>query len=177
VNLTLTPLVPPNPAAPRPFWTAAAGHARALLILTALVPLLTACSLVSLPSQSKPICSWSSNVPPDADAICRGTFGTISSVLTAAVRGDAVTVRRLVVSGVAARKIFAYGAYVRAAGSKDIHAVAAPTLDARPDGSVFVVFYIVGHTRTGKLSDAEAITLAQRSGRWVVTADERHEAW
>lgn len=137
---------------------------------------LAGCSLVSLPSQQHPVCSWISDVPNDADAVCGQVFATLRTITRAALHGDGATVRRLVPNRSMEHKILNYGARRRSQKVVGLHVVPDLRIN-NVDGYIGVGFELVGESRAGKVHDEETVYARFRRGTAVLLHDDPESGW
>lgn len=155
----------------------AAERKRLSLALLLLPLLLGGCLANSIPTQSRPSCSWTSALPADADAVCVSTFHSLRIVLAAAIRGDGRTLRRLVPDGTVRRRIAAFGAAVRRKGNISVHITPSFTLARVRSGLLGAEFNIVGHTHHGDVKAPQTVYLDSRSGTPVIVQDQPMQEW
>ncbi len=147
-------------------------------IVLILVPTaLCGCTALSVPSQSNPSCSWTSQLPTNADAVCLSTFHTLRSVLQAAIRGDETALRRLVPDAVIRHRIAMFGASVRHKGDISVHITPSFTLSTLRSGQLGAEFNIVGHTHHGDVKAPQTVYLARRGGITVIIQDQPMQEW
>ncbi len=144
---------------------------------SALSLLLSSCGLAGYPTQAHPSCSWANQPPRDADTLCDTAFHTLQTIVTAQVRGDTQTIRRLVMSQATAARIVSYGSTLRAERVRGLHVRPSLTLDVLAPGSLGASFYLIGRTQNGKLSTGETVYLQVRHGLAVVTHDVPGQEW
>lgn len=147
------------------------------LLACLLVLALGGCSLAALPSQSNPTCSWESRVPDNADAVCTRTVSALQKMTAAVARGDARTIRRLVVDPVTAGKMILYSQRIRAAGARGLHVVPSIALDQEAHGRIGAGFYVLGTTRRRRIKSQETLYFNWVRGRYVVTASDLEKDW
>lgn len=138
--------------------------------------LLTGC-LPGVPSASHPSCSWTTQPPSNADAICVSTYDTLQRLLEAAIRGDRATLLRLVPDPIIRHRIAVWGAMVRRKGNISVHVTPSFTLATIRNGSLGAEFNIVGHTHHGDVKAPQTVYLALRAGRRVVVQDQPMQEW
>lgn len=139
--------------------------------------LLSGCLSNSIPSQSNPSCSWSSQPPGNADALCVSTFHTLRSVLNAAIQGDGTTLRRFVPDPKIRHRIAVFGATVRHKGNISVHVTPSFTLGATRNGDLGAEFNIAGSTHDGNVKAPQTVYLATRGGRTVIVHDQPLQEW
>jgi hypothetical protein len=132
---------------------------------------------ISYPSQTRPTCSWTSQPPSNADALCNAVFHTLRSLADAEERGDDATVRRLVTNPAVAHRIIAYGRTLRAAGVQNLHIVPSFTLGRVPGGYLGAGFFILGKTRHGTSEGKENVYLHFRGETAIVVRDQPAQEW
>jgi hypothetical protein len=135
------------------------------------------CSLASLPSQQHPTCSWESDVPGNANAICTRTFGVLSSLAVAVAAGDIAAIRRHVVDPTTVARMTLYSQKVRAEHGTGLHVVPDLGLDAEAHGQIGAGFYVLGKTATTKLNSPETLYFNWVKGRWVVVRSDLDKDW
>lgn len=138
---------------------------------------LCGCVSFGVPSQSDPSCSWTSQLPSNADAVCVSTFHTLRAVLNAAIRGDETTLRRFVPDAVIRHRIVAFGASVRHRGDISVHITPSFTLSRMPRGILGAEFNIVGHTHHGDVKAPQTVYLARRGGSTIIIQDQPMQEW
>lgn len=138
---------------------------------------LSGCLGISLPTQRKPICSWGSQPPGNAAALCREVFSTLSGLAQADFTGNTGTVRRLVPNRAVARRIIQYGVMQRRNGVRVLHVVPSIALDNVRPGRVGAGFYLLSESRAGRGSTAETLYLRVRHGHALVVADQPGQDW
>jgi hypothetical protein len=136
----------------------------------ALLLLATAC-LGQVPTGTDPSCSWTSDVPGNADSTCRQVYATLQSIARAEQRGDTATIHRLVPVHAVAARIITYGARLRARSVRDLHVRASLTLDALEKPFVGASFDLLGKTRDGRLTAQEVVSLRLQHGQAFVVRD------
>jgi hypothetical protein len=139
--------------------------------------LLSGCMSVSIPSQSDPSCSWSSQPPGNADSLCVSTFHTLRSVLNAAIQGDGATLRRFVPNPTIRHRIADFGTTVRHKGNISVHVTPSFTLGITPNGDLGAEFNIVGSTHHGDVKAPQTVYLAARGGSAVIVHDQPMQEW
>jgi hypothetical protein len=139
--------------------------------------LLAGCSLVSLPNQSHPVCSWSSRPPSNASTLCTQTFQTLRALASADETGAGATIHRLVAAPAVANRIIAYGRQQRQNGLKWMHVAPSITVGAVTGGRIGAGFTIVGKNRFGTISAPQSLYLRIRRGRAIVVGDQIDQEW
>ena len=155
----------------------ASGRKRLGIALILAPTLLCGCVSLSVPSQSNPSCSWTSQLPSNADAVCLSTFHTLRAVLDAAIRGDETTLRRLVPDAVIRHRIAAFGASVRHKGNISVHITPSFTLEKIRSDQLGAEFNVVGHTHHGDVKAPQTVYLAARNGTTVIIQDQPMQEW
>lgn len=151
----------------------ASGGTGGLLLLSCL----GGCSLVSVPSQAHPDCSWSTSPPGNQKSLCAQTFRTLRALAQAAASGNDSTVRRLVPNASVARRIIAYGRDQRRQGLQWMHIDPSIAMGTVSGGRVGAGFYIIGRSGAGKISAPETLYLRVRDGRAIVVGDQPAQEW
>lgn len=149
---------------------------RALTGLAILPFFLCGCLAGSIPSQSKPSCSWSSTPPSNAGSLCQRVFRTLADVVRAERRGDNATIRRIAAPPIAGR-IIAHGRGLRRQGILDLHVVPSITLETLDSGEIGAGFYLQGKTRAGKVHQPETVYLDVGSRRARILHDQPLQEW
>ena len=147
------------------------------LSLAVLLLLVSGCFPARYPTQNKPVCSWSSQPPDNADALCSTVFRTLRTVVRAQVTGDDRTVRRLVTSRRVSGRIIAFGRILRANGARGVHIVPSITLAVVSLGRIGAGFYVLGKDRHGRIKKPETVYLRVREGRAVIVGDQPRQEW
>jgi hypothetical protein len=135
------------------------------------------CRLASLPSQQNPTCSWESDLPSNADAVCTRTVHVLQSLATAVAHGDIATIRRYVVDRSTVARMTVYSQTVRAEHAYGIHVVPSIGLDREANGRIGAGFYVLGKTATQKLNSQETLYFNWVDGRWVVVNSDLDKNW
>jgi hypothetical protein len=163
----------------RPVGNEATIHlSRRLGLGLALAPaLLCGCLPNSIPSQSHPSCSWTSEPPANADSVCLSTFHTLRAVLNAAIRGDETTLSHLVPAPTVRRRIAVFGATVRHKGNISVHITPSFTLATVRNHNLGAEFNIVGKTHHGDVKAPQTVYLASRGGSNVIVQDQPMQEW
>lgn len=138
---------------------------------------LSGCLGLSVPTQRHPICSWGSQPPANAGAVCSEAFATLSAVTRADFKGNARSVRRLVPNRTVARRIIKFGIAQRQGGVRVLHVVPSIALDVVRPGYIGAGFYLLSESRAGKGSLQETVYLRVRHGRALVVADQPGQDW
>jgi hypothetical protein len=143
----------------------------------AFVPvLIAACG--GYPSQSNPTCSWTSQPPGNADAICKETFRTLTKVAQAEAKGDFKTIHTLVSNPSVAARIIDFGNSERAQGLKELHVVPSLTLGSlQTSDRTGVGFHLGGRRVHGSFEGTETVYMQIRGGRAVIVLDQPNEEW
>jgi len=139
-------------------------------LLLTLPLLLGGCLSGVQPTQSDPVCSWTSTVPSHPDTICRAVFRTISAMLRAELHGDTAAIRALSLPG-ATPVYIADGRRLRTEHAAGLHVVPSFTLEA--DGPLIGARYdVLG--RAPKMQVNEEFTVKLRvTGGSAVIAEAR----
>jgi hypothetical protein len=163
----------------RPLRNEATIHvSRRLGLCLVLAPtLLGGCLSNSIPSQSHPSCSWTSQPPANADSVCLSTFHALRAVLNAAIHGDDATLRRLVPDSNIRHRIAVFGDMVRHKGNISVHITPSFTLTTIRNGDLGAEFNIVGTTHHGDVKAPQTVYLASRGGRHVIVQDQPLQEW
>ncbi len=151
------------------------------ILLPGLVTLalsLAGCGLFSgLPSQSNPTCSWTSEPPRNADAVCRTVFRTMQALTRAEAHGDDAAVRRLVPAPAVAGRIIAFGRDQRRHGLRFLRPSPSMTLGASANHTLGVGLRVVGQSGAGKISVPESVFVRLRGGTAYVVDDQPEQEW
>lgn len=144
----------------------------------ALALTLGGCGLVSgLPSQSNPTCSWTSQPPANADAVCRTVFRTMQALTKAEQHGDDAVIRRLVPEPVVAGRIIAFGRAQRRHGLRFLRPSPSMTLGASSKHTLGVGVEVVGQSAAGKIAVPESVFVRLRGGTAYVVGDQPEQEW
>lgn len=155
----------------------ASGWKQLSLALILAPGFLCGCVSLSVPTQNNPSCSWTSQLPTNADAVCVSTFHTLRTVLDAAIRGDERTLRHLIPDGVIRRRIAVFGASVRHKGNISVHITPSFTLSTIGGGRLGAEFNIVGHTHHGDVKAPQTVYLGSRGGTTIIIEDQPMQEW
>jgi hypothetical protein len=141
------------------------------------VALLSGCSLMSLPSQNHPVCSWGGQPPANNKQVCDIAFATLSSLVKAELRADNGTIHRLVPVPRIASRIIAYGNVQRAAKIDNLHVVPSMTVEISAHGYLGAGFFIVGKSNGSRVSSPETVYVRIRHGHGEVVGDQPNQDW
>jgi hypothetical protein len=152
------------------------GTCARIFLVAWLAGLISACG--AYPSQTNPTCSWTSQPPGNADAICKETFMTLTMVVKAEERGDSRAVRDLVTNPLVAARIIDFGSTQRAKGLRELHVVPSLTLGSLPGpNQTGVGFQLGGHGKNGNFEGSETVYVRIKAGRAVIVADQPNQEW
>lgn len=138
--------------------------------------ILPGCLGSSYPSQSRPVCSWTNQPPPNPGAVCRRIFSTLRSIAAAETAGNDAAIHRLVPNSSVAQRIIRHGRVVRGQGVTGYHVVPSFTLKRFP-GYIGAGFYLVGQTKKSKISDQVTLYLKLERGTAIVIRDQPAQDW
>lgn len=153
-----------------------------LLAITGVVTALSGCGIAGIPSQQRPACSWGTQIPSNADALCTVAFKTLSTLVRDEVRGNDRAIHLLVSNATVARRIIVFGRDQRANHIIFLHVVPSITLATTQQGLLGAGFFIVGKTHSGKISAPETVYMrvyhvGVAASRAVVVEDQPDQEW
>jgi hypothetical protein len=138
---------------------------------------LAGCSSGLVPSQSQPVCSWSTAPPANHDTVCQIVYYTLSSIAHAEVHDDRRTIRRLVSNPRVAARVIAHAASLQARGVETLHITPSFTLGRSHSGYLGAAFNMVGTSHSGRFTAPQTVYLVLRGGTAKVVDDQPEEEW
>jgi len=146
--------------------------------VVALSLLSAGCGLINgIPSQTHPSCSWTTQVPSNADSVCNTVFATLRALTEAEFRGDQRTIHRLVPKAAVAARIVDFGRRKRREGLRSLRPTPSLTLGASAHGTLGVGAQVVGQTRGGSFRVPETVYVRVRDGTAYVVDDQPEQEW
>lgn len=139
---------------------------------------LSSCTLVSVGTQSQPICSWDNSPPANAGPLCTRTFTALQGLASANVHGQGTEIRRTVTNHRVAARIIQFGHRMRAEGNFTLHVVPSLTLRTIGTNRYAAEFYLMGKTNRTEVKAAQEVLFLRDEGtRVVVTGDQSGPEW
>jgi len=146
--------------------------------MLAVLPIgMAACTIAGLPSQQHPSCSWSTQPPSNAGALCTIAFNTLTQIVQATEHGDNAAIRRVVTNPTVARRIIAFGTSQRASHAHELHVVPSFTLEITSQGYLGAGFYLLGKNDGGNVNSQNTVYMRVKRGRATVVEDPPGQDW